>query len=191
MAGLLAGGAQAGPAIVPCDPEASPLVQAMSGGIDDGEILVSSMPKGGEQVPADVLQVVTDWIATGAGLDACEQADEADGPSPVVDEDVTFIDDIYPLFEAYICTTCHANAGSGGLDVSTVDALLAGGTKAGPAVIPCDPDASPLVRVLEGGWSEGAQTVGVMPPFGELMTSDDVSRVRAWIAKGAGVEACQ
>ena len=192
MSGLLAGGAQAGPSIVPCDPDSSPLIQAMSGGIDEGGIVVSPMPKGGDAVSPEALQVVREWIAEGAGLETCtDDGGAEDEPPTGGDPTLTFDDDIYPLFEAYTCTTCHANGGSGGLDVSTLDALLAGGTKAGAAVVPCDPDASPLVNVMEGGWSEGSQSVSVMPPFGDPPSSEDIATLRAWIAAGAGVETCE
>ena len=192
MAGLVAGGAQAGPAIIACDPDASPLVQVMSGGIDDGTVFVSPMPKGGEQVSDAELQIIKDWIAGGAGLESCNASEAGDDEAgPEARGALSFTDDIMPVFEAYICTTCHANGGSsGGLDVSSVDALMAGGTKAGPAIVPCDPDASPLINVVEGGWTVDAQSVGVMPPFGDMLAPEDIATLRAWIAAGAGLESC-
>jgi len=190
MEGLLKGGAIAGPSLTPCYPELSPLVQVLSTGIDEADRQVGLMPLGGDALPEEVQGVVWDWIASGAGLQVCEP----DAPlSEETPEDwiPDFDTDIAPLLEDFVCMNCHGpGAGSSGLEVSSVDGLLRGGVKAGPALIPCDSEASPLLQVVLGGWSDGASTVGVMPPFGDLMSSEDVDLLRRWIDSGAGVESC-
>ncbi|MGB0588759.1 MAG: c-type cytochrome domain-containing protein, partial [Myxococcota bacterium] len=188
MAGLVAGGSQAGPSIVACDPDSSPLVQVLEGGIDDGTIFVSAMPKGGSAVPDETVQVVRDWIAAGAGLETC---DGGGGGDVTLEPELSYEGDILPIFEGSSCMSCHGNgATSGGLDLSTTETLLTGGAKAGPSVIPCDPDASPLVMVVEGGWSSDGMDVGVMPPFGELLATEDIDTIRTWISTGAGQTSC-
>jgi mono/diheme cytochrome c family protein len=187
MGGLVTGGALAGPSIVACDPDASPLVQVLEGGIDDGTIRVSPMPKGGTSLSADTVQSVRDWIAAGAGLETCDDDGGGTGPEP----EVSFEDDILPIFEGSSCMSCHGNgATSGGLDLSSTESLLTGGAKAGPSVIPCDSSASPLVMVVEEGWSSGDNEVGVMPPFGDLLSNEDVATIRSWIDAGAGQTSC-
>lgn len=70
-------------------------------------------------------------------------------PAPEVDEDapvaLTYVDLVQPKFDA-VCTACHTGDASGGLDLNSYEALLAGG-ETGPAVVPGDPDASVLVQV--------------------------------------------
>jgi hypothetical protein len=63
---------------------------------------------------------------------------------------VSFQKTIRPLLEDR-CAMCHsADARTSGFEVSSVAALLKGGQKAGAAVIPGQPDASPLVQFLTG-----------------------------------------
>ena len=90
-------------------------------------------------------------------------------------------------FESYVrpvlaqqCYACHSGQiaePQAGLRVDSRDALLAGGNS-GPALVPGDPDASLLVRVLRH-----ADRVK-MPPTGKL-TDTEVDRISTWIRMGA------
>ena len=187
MSGLLAGGAKAGPSIILCDPDASPLVQVLEGGIDDGSITVAAMPMNRPELSAEDLGVIRDWIADGAGFPDCNGGVTGDEP----EEGPDFERDIFPILESYNCATCHSGGSpSSGLAVGSVDALLDGGIKAGPAIIPCDSGSSPLIQTLRGGYSENGVEVGLMPPFGDMASEDDIATLSAWIDQGAGVETC-
>lgn len=85
----------------------------------------------------------------------------------------TFTADIGPLLSLY-CVSCHGTLG--GWDGSTYSSAIESGNN-GPAVVPGDPESSPLLARLLG---QG----GIMPPGGALSDSD-IELVRAWIASGA------
>jgi formate dehydrogenase gamma subunit len=71
------------------------------------------------------------------------------------------------------CGSCHSSAAqTGGLDLSAYQAALAGG-ESGPAVVPGEPDSSPLFVV---------QSTGNHP--GQL-SLDELDRVIEWIKAGA------
>jgi len=182
LEGLLVGGIKAGPAIVPCDPDASPLVQVLEGGIDDGTLTVSPMPLVGAALEPDEVAVIRAWITDGAGVEDCV------GPLPEIDGD------IFKIFQQYTCMTCHDGTDGanvlGGLDMSTLEGLLAGGGKAGPSIVACDPDASPLIQVVEGGIDDGTVSVALMPLTGASLQPADIDALRAWISAGAGIEDC-
>ena len=73
------------------------------------------------------------------------------------------------------CLSCHsAEAKTGGLDLSTREAMLRGG-KSGPAIAAGDPSASLLMKQV---------TSGKMPP-GKPLETAEVDALREWIAKGA------
>lgn len=79
------------------------------------------------------------------------------------------------------CETCHSakqKQALAGLRVDSREALLRGG-KSGAAIVPGDPDASLLIRVLER-----QAGVPAMPPAGAL-PAETVRRVREWITAGA------
>ena len=85
---------------------------------------------------------------------------------------VTFSGTVQPILLDY-CSKCHnASSVTGGLDVTSYQAIIAAGV-----VQPGDPDASLMVQYLEGG---------VMPPPGNPRPSDsEIAAIRAWVAAGA------
>lgn len=93
------------------------------------------------------------------------------GPLP----EASFALDVLPIFEE-ACTICHG--GAGGLALESYEALSLGGNS-GPAVVPFDPDASLLVRRIEGTLPPR------MPLDGPPLTAAEVERIRTWIAEGA------
>src|SRR5688500_16018843 len=90
--------------------------------------------------------------------------------------------DILPILQLR-CTACHGVGRQvAELDLRTIDSIHKGGVS-GPAVVPGDPDKSPLVRRMADG---------LCPPntqlldFGvKLPTPAEVDRVRRWVAAGA------
>ncbi len=77
------------------------------------------------------------------------------------------------------CVGCHsAQRRAGGLDLSSREALQAGGD-AGPAVVPGDPEHSPLYRQVAGLDLPG------MPMGGERLAPETVAAIAAWIRGGA------
>lgn len=86
--------------------------------------------------------------------------------------DVSFGLTVQPILVAY-CSGCHnASSATGGLDVTSYDAIGSAGV-----VQPGDPDGSVMIQYLEAG---------VMPPMGYPgPTDEEIAAVRAWVAAGA------
>ncbi len=78
---------------------------------------------------------------------------------------------IGPLF-ASSCGGCHGASGMAGLDLTTYQGALAGGTS-GPAIAPGDPDASVVIIVQSAGGHPGQ------------LSEDDLTRIGDWIIAGA------
>jgi len=107
---------------------------------------------------------------------------------PTIDEPVLDRDprvarvrrDVQPLL-VRACVGCHGPGGlaSSGLDLSSIDGILRGGSR-GPAVVPGDPEASLLYRAAT--WDEGAPR---MPFGGERLEPEALAVLRAWIDEGA------
>lgn len=74
------------------------------------------------------------------------------------------------------CAMCHGATGQKGLDVTTYDSLMKGGTD-GPAILAGDAAGSLLIQVQSGA----------RPHFGQL-TPDELKIVSDWIAAGAPVK---
>ena len=92
---------------------------------------------------------------------------------------VSYARQIQPLLKD-VCNECHRPGKTrSGLDVMTVQTLLQGGKKAGPAIIPGNPDASPIIKYLRGAMQPR------MPKGEEPLEADEVRLVRMWIAAGA------
>lgn len=88
----------------------------------------------------------------------------------------TFVADVARIFEAR-CTACHGTEG-GWTGTSYREAIWSGDS--GPAVIPGDPDNSPLVQTLIGTHPDGVR----MPPGREL-SEIDIQTIVDWVAGGA------
>jgi hypothetical protein len=85
---------------------------------------------------------------------------------------LTYGESIGPLLEPR-CGACHAEDGIQGLNVTTFDTLMEGGTS-GPAILPGDPEGSLLVQRQSG---EEAH-------FGQF-SAEELELVIEWIADGA------
>lgn len=113
------------------------------------------------------LQVVSWLVALGAAVGHCEAAT------------VDFAREIQPLLEA-ACVNCHnATKTEGDLRLDTLAAALQGGSQ-GPALVPGQPEKSPLYTL-----TLLAAEDAIMPPEGTPLTKVQTERLRQWIAEGA------
>jgi hypothetical protein len=99
---------------------------------------------------------------------------ETKPPEPSV-ASLTFAKHILPIMERS-CINCHSRMKKrGGLDVSSFTMVMKGGEN-GKAVIPGQPNDSPLyTQIVEG----------MMPPGGRKLPEADMKALREWIASGA------
>jgi hypothetical protein len=101
-----------------------------------------------------------------------------DGPSP--DQIQAFEKQVRPIL-AERCYSCHSSEAKkirGDLRLDSRAAMLQGGGL-GPAVIPGEPDQSPLIQAI--GYDDPLLR---MPPDGRL-SSGEVETLRAWVEAGA------
>ncbi|GAB4504491.1 MAG: hypothetical protein Fur0043_14850 [Anaerolineales bacterium] len=146
-ADLMAGGKN-GPVILPGDSANSPLF-----------ILQSSGNHPGLFTPEE-LAIVQAWIDAGA----LETPASATGS--------TWDGSIDALLQAK-CSTCHGEAASGGLNLSTYAGFMTGGQNGTP-VLPGDSAGSLLVTKFESGGH----------PYASL-TPEELQQIKAWIDAGA------
>ncbi|MFC2177072.1 c-type cytochrome domain-containing protein [Actinomycetota bacterium] len=133
-----------------------------------GSVVVQVMEAGGHpvQLSAEDLALVKDWIDAGAA------ETDGGGAAPPVAAGTTWNGAVAGLFDAS-CTACHgANLQSGGLDLSSLSAVLAGGGR-GAGVVPGDAAGSVIVQILEAG-GHPAQ-----------LSAEDLDRLKEWIDAGA------
>ncbi|MBM3725776.1 MAG: hypothetical protein FJW40_10180 [Acidobacteria bacterium] len=105
----------------------------------------------------------------------------AAGALPAFAETVSFSRHIAPVL-AFHCNGCHDEAAP--LSTQTRDRLQQGGSL-GPAVVPGDPERSPLIHYLEGRRGEARRM-----PLGEpALPAEVIARFRDWIAGGAADDA--
>ncbi|MBI5692383.1 MAG: PSD1 domain-containing protein [Verrucomicrobia bacterium] len=95
-----------------------------------------------------------------------------------------FAREVLPLLQAK-CLACHGRDEAkikGGLDLRTREAASAGGDSAKPAIVPLQPDASPLYLAVTRSHADWEP----MPPkANDALTARQVEHVRTWIAGGA------
>ena len=95
--------------------------------------------------------------------------------APKPEEIVSFDKDIKPVFQKR-CFACHnAQTNRSGLSLETVEAILAGGNKNGPAVIPRNADDSPLIMYLRGERNPR------MPVTGDPLAPEQIAAIGKWI----------
>lgn len=91
---------------------------------------------------------------------------------------VNFTDHIKPILAAR-CLNCHnTNKRRSGLSLETIAAILEGGSS-GPVLVPGDPGASRLIRLIAG------EEEPVMPPTGDPIDPASIDLIRSWISQGA------
>jgi WD40 repeat protein/mono/diheme cytochrome c family protein len=106
------------------------------------------------------------------------------------DTPVSFHRDVMPIFRIH-CVSCHQpGKRSGGLDLTSHAALIAGG------------DSGPVVRLGQGDTGQGDTGTGdggrlieticgqppEMPPEGEPLLPQEVELIRRWVEQGANVD---
>ena len=160
--GLLRGG-ESGPVLRAGEPDQSLLVEM----IENGE-----MPKKGDPPTDAEREILRDWIAGGARF----------RNRPRLADDPPHQHEILPIF-LLRCTACHgAQPRDGGLDLRTVASLKKGGLN-GPAFVPGDPDASPLIQRIE---SEACPPQALLlKRFVKRPPESEITTLREWIAAGA------
>lgn len=93
---------------------------------------------------------------------------------------VSYSRDIKPILAA-ACDECHSpDDKKSGFDDSTVAALIKGGKKAGPGIVPGKPDEGSIVNFIRG-LAKGPQ----MPKGETPVSENDLHLIREWIAAGA------
>jgi mono/diheme cytochrome c family protein len=140
--------------------------------INDG-ILTVAMPGVGHMFSEKQVKELITLIAgksTGASAGATPQPAAGAG-------DVSFAEDVLPVFQAR-CSMCHGSAAAfGGWDGSSYETVMTTGDTS-PEIIPGDADNSFLVQLL-------LETNGVlMPPTGRL-SQEEIDIIVNWINAGA------
>ena len=169
-AALLQGG-QSGPAIVAGSPDRSLIMEKLVSG---------QMPPGEARLSPEDIDRIRRWIERGApreyGLGAGGEGAPHSGLPAVSEKDVL------PIFQVR-CVACHGKRRQeAGLDLRTRASRLKGG-RSGPAVLPGDPDRSPIIRKIESGEMPPVEMQlanSVRPP-----TAAELQLLRRWIEAGA------
>lgn len=111
--------------------------------------------------------------------------DDPDAAKPAVAAETPFSREIAPIFERS-CRGCHGGENpKGGFKVDSVASLVKGGQSGEPAVVPGQPDRSPLLRYVTDALEDLE-----MPPLSKrnkfpALTQAEVGTIRAWIRDGA------
>ncbi len=108
---------------------------------------------------------------------------KADEPTTTVDAERLFAVEVLPMLKAK-CLACHGNSPEelkGGLDLSSLEGMLAGGDLHGPVIEPGDAEGSPLY------WAVSRTEPGLeMPPKeNDKLSPEQVDRIHRWIDAGA------
>lgn len=180
-------GSQDGPVLVAGDPEGSELLRRVRG------ISQPQMPLIGDLLTEEEIGRIEAWILAGlpeGGEDAsvaapgAAPAEDIEAPSPAEapapGEPVTFAQ-VERIFLQH-CVECHADARAEGppegLRLDGLERVLAGGERL--AVIPGNPEASEVVRRIEGTAEPRMPLDG--PPW---LSEEEIGLIRRWIADGA------
>ena len=175
--GILKGGAD-GKVIVPGDPDASMLIQAIR---RSGDL---KMPPKRPLGAAEVADLEA-WVKAGAvGADpaptaAAPAASVASGsaPAPQAKVDADYFENKVRPILANSCYDCHDDTAKGGLRVDSKAAFEKGG-KHGPVVVPGDPGKSLLIQAVQ-------QTGDLKMPKGGKLKPEEVSILEEWVKAGA------
>ncbi len=96
------------------------------------------------------------------------------GLTLAIADDPFFAQRVQPILTAN-CLPCHdAKNHASGFAITNLDSITSGGSRRGTAVIPGDPAASPLVRILKG------QLTPQMP-LGKTLADADLAIIETWI----------
>ena len=88
-----------------------------------------------------------------------------------------FNSEIRPILAQH-CLACHGpDSQLSGLNLSTLEGLLAGGARHGPAIVPGHPEQSVLIRVLQGG------VTPTMPLGSPGLPDAKIRKIATWIER--------
>ncbi|WP_419160870.1 PSD1 and planctomycete cytochrome C domain-containing protein [Candidatus Palauibacter sp.] len=174
---LLNGGVS-GPAIVPGDPAASLLIQAVRHEIEGQE-----MPREADPLTAHEIAGLVEWIGMGAPWPEDEAAAEGAAVLALADEGLSpgariFVDKVRPVMERS-CFTCHTDGAPSGLRLDSREGILEGGSR-GPAIIPGNPEQSLLVAALRHERDDLQ-----MPKDSDRLSGAEIQGFVDWIQAGA------
>ena len=164
---LMVGGSN-GPAIVPGQPNDSPLYTLTRLAHDDDELMPPESPLAKRQI-----EILGRWIASGA--------DWPSGVELIAKPRIEFAKHIQPILEQQ-CVACHkSDNAEGDLDLTTASAANVGGSS-GPALIPFDSESPLLTSTMLP-----ADDDMLMPPVdrGGPLPNESIERLTLWIAQGA------
>ena len=179
-------GGDDGVVIVPGDPNASMLIQAIR---RSGDL---KMPPKHPLDAADVADLEA-WVKAGAvGDEAALSASSSATPAttaakpetattppaatPVAVDADFFENRVRPIL-ANSCYDCHSDQASGGLRMDSKEAFEKGGAH-GAEIVPGDPNKSRLIQAIE-------QTGTLKMPKGGKLKPDEVATLVAWVKAGA------
>jgi hypothetical protein len=94
--------------------------------------------------------------------------------------DVSFKNDVFPVFVSAGCTGCHGGTNNFFLD--TYAHLMSGTSSNGPVVTPGDGEGSKIIKKLRGTAGFGSRMPASGPPYLDNATIDKIS---LWITQGA------
>jgi cytochrome c len=118
--------------------------------------------------------VLSAAAAVGSGLSPVGAQEAASTPA-------FYTEKVEPILQSH-CAQCHlGTAHRGGLSLATRASLLKGG-HAGPVVVPGDPGASLLVKLIR---HEGPADDPMPMPPKEKLSDADIATVTQWIKAGA------
>ncbi len=172
-AALMEGGDN-GPAVVPGAPARSLLYRSIT------HQSQPFMPMGMERLPQDVIDNFAAWIEAGAHYAETNAAASRKDERAAKGQQL-FKNHVQPLFES-TCLKCHSpETKASGLDLSTRDALLAGGEN-GKVLEPGQPADSKLFKAV-------AHLAEPHMPFrSERLAQETIDRLGEWIEAGAPFE---
>ena len=178
-------GGDDGTIIVPGDPNASMLIQAIR---RSGDL---KMPPKRALNPADVSDLEA-WVKAGAVGDDAASSSSSSPVAPVVAAktetavaetgapaavDADFFENKVRPILANSCYDCHSDSASGGFRLDSKAAFEKGGQH-GQEVIAGDPDKSRLIEAVQ-------QTGPLKMPKGGKLKPDEVATLVAWVKSGA------
>ena len=167
-------GGDNGPAVVPGQPSRSLLYRSIT------HQSQPFMPMGMDRLPQDVIDNFAAWIEAGAHYGDASGAESREDDRRAKGRQL-FKDHVQPLLES-TCLKCHSpETKASGLDLSTRDAMLAGG-KNGKVLEPGQPGASKLYK------SVAHLAEPHMPFRSEKLSRETIDRLGEWIETGAPFE---
>src|SRR5579862_3853662 len=85
-------------------------------------------------------------------------------------------DTVLPILKSN-CVPCHDDRSrTSGFSVTTLDSVVAGGSRRGPSVRPGDPAKSPLIQLLRGELTPRM-------PLGKTLPESDIATIERWIGE--------